>query len=101
MASFSIPADITDKVIKPLSQQSDHVEAEEYIKKISDRLDKHLSNVVTPELNKLSVCYATYKRAFYEFKTNNDIFHRKYIAYEKELKDLTKDLIRKSIEGVQ
>jgi hypothetical protein len=99
MAKYSVQSDICDELIKQYSQRSDHIEAEEYVDKVLSKLGIDTSKVeATSLLKRLAVTYATYKRAFYEFKTKDDVFHQKYIAYEKELKDLTADLIRKSAD---
>lgn len=99
MAKYSVQSDIKDELLKEFSKRSDHEEAKEYVDKVLGKLGIDTDNVtVTPLLNRLSVTYATYKRAFYESKTKDDIFYQKYIGYEKELKELTADLIRKSAD---
>ena len=99
MAKYSLPSDIKDELIRQYSKRSDHIEAQEYIDKVLSKMGIDLENVEpTPLLKQLSITYATYKRAFYESKTKNDIFYQKYTQYERELRDLTADLIRKSMD---
>jgi hypothetical protein len=96
MAKYSNRSDIQDELIKQLSKRSDHMEAEEYVDKVLTKIGVDSANTaVTPLLKKLAVAYATYKRAFYESKTKDDIFYQKYLGYEKELRTLTTELIRK------
>ncbi len=99
MATYSLPSDIKDELIKQFSKRSDHAQAEEYINKVLSKLGVDPAKVTQTDLLKeMSITYATYKRAFYESKVKDDIFYQKYLQYEKELKDLTGDLIRKSID---
>jgi hypothetical protein len=99
MAKYSVRSDIQDELLKQFSTRSDHEEAEEYVDKVLSKLGIDPAKVViTPLLKRLSLTYATYKRAFYESKTKDDIFYQKYIGYEKELRELTSDLIRKSTD---
>ena len=97
MAKYSVQSEIKDELIKGLSKRSDHEEAEEYVNKVLVKLGIDTENVVvSPLLKRLAVTYATYKRAFYESTTKEDVFYQKYLGYEKELKELTTDMIKKS-----
>ncbi len=97
MAKYSQQSDIKDELIKQYSKRSDHVEAQEYVDKVLEKLGIDTTKVTVNSLMKeLSVTYATYKRAFYESKTKGDIFYGKYREYERELRKLTADVIRTS-----
>ncbi|MFC1855027.1 hypothetical protein ACFL2A_00605 [Thermodesulfobacteriota bacterium] len=97
MAKYSSITDIEDELIKGFSKRSDHVEAEEYVDKVLTKLGIDTAKVVvTTLITRLSVAYASYKRAFYESKAKDDLFYLKYLDYEKELKELTANLVKKS-----
>lgn len=99
MARYSTQPEIKDELIKQYSKNSDHVEAEEYIDKVLSKLGIDPAGIeITPLLKNLSITFATYKRAFYESRVKDDIFYQKYLSYEKDLRSLTADLIRKSTE---
>lgn len=95
MAKYSQESDMKDELIKQFSKRCDHIEAEDYVDKVLSKLGIESANVeVTPLLKELAVCYATYKRAFYESKSTDDMFYQKYKEYEKALKELTADVMR-------
>ena len=94
---YSTKNDITDELIFKFSTPFDHQEAEEYVDKVLSKLGIAADEYNKPILLKqLAVCYATYKRSFYESKTKEDIFYQKYLQYEEELKSLTSDVIRQT-----
>lgn len=96
---YSKIKDVKDELIKQYSKQSDHDEAQEYVEKVLSKMGVDVDNVQpTPLLKQLSVTYATYKRAFYESGTKDDVFYQKYIEYEQELRDLTAELIRNCMD---
>lgn len=100
MAKYSLQSDMRDELIGQHSKRSDHIEAEEYVDKVLTKLGVDVDYVtVSPLLKELSITYATYKRAFYESKNKDDIFYQKYKDYERQLRDLTAELIRNELEN--
>lgn len=95
MAKYSAVIDIQDEIIKSFSTEADHQEAGEYVDKVLSKIGVDIKAIgITPLLKNLSVTYATYKRAFYESVTREDIFFQKYMSHEKELIELTGEVIR-------
>lgn len=101
MSKYSTQSDIKDELIKQYTKESDHQEAEEYVEKVLSKIGTDTANAgTTPLLTNLSATYATYKRAFYESEAfMGDIFHQKYLSYEKELMNLTAEVIKKHIDA--
>lgn len=94
--------DIKDELIKRYSKESDFDEARGYVNKVLAKLGIYQVKPALAEyieiIEQLTITYATYKRAFYESRMKGDKFWKKYEQYEVELRDLTVELIRKSMD---
>jgi hypothetical protein len=98
MAKYSNIEDVKDELVKKFSKEADHLEGEEYVDKVLSKLLISAEEVKDASvLKELSITFATYKRAFYEAKCKEDIFFKKYLNSEKELKELTSKLIKEHV----
>jgi hypothetical protein len=95
MGKYSSVANIKEEIIKSLSVETDHYEAQAYIERLLEKAGADAEKVgITPLLQQVSVVYATQVRAFKASKTKDDELYEKFLIYEERLRKLTGEAVR-------
>lgn len=99
MARFSSVSDVKDPLLRNVSKESDHLEAEKEIERELRRRGIDPEQVDEEFLKDLSVDYACARRALYEVQTENDPWSVRQRAYSESYKMKLRQLDRESATG--